>query len=320
MIEKQISEDEADQRLDKYVRKQLREVPLSHIFKMFRTKKIRVNGVRGYPEQLLKPNDLVAIRGDNERLLARLESSKNSPKPRLSRQPLQVIYQDSYLMAVNKPAGMAVHPGSGISEGTLVDEVRALLGPQAIPNEFAPSPAHRLDRDTSGVILVAKRRKAMVRLTEIFTQGSANKTYLTVVRGHFTQATGTVDLPLSEHEQSSKSKAKRGINMQPAVTHYCVLATGTEVSLLKCTIETGRTHQIRRHLVAIGHPVAGDRRHGDFAFNRVLKSKYGLKRMFLHAQRIELVHPIENTTLILDAPLPFELTQALQKMDIPLPK
>jgi 23S rRNA pseudouridine955/2504/2580 synthase len=211
---------------------------------------------------------------------------------------------------------MAVHPGSGIDSGTLVDEVRAYLGPHAVHNEFAPSPAHRLDRETSGVILVAKRRRAMVRFTEIFTEGAADKTYLTLAKGHFAEARGVIDLPLSEHEQSGKSKRQRGINMQPAVTHYRVLAAGPSLSLLECTIETGRTHQIRRHLAAAGHPVAGDRRYGDFPFNRELKARYGLKRMFLHARRIAIPHPLTGKRMVFESPLPEELTAPLARMGI----
>ena len=318
MIERKISEDGAGQRLDKYVRKVLKDVPLGHIYKMFRTKKVRVNGARGKPEQLLAEGDVVVIRGDQEQLLAaRPESEK---RPQRAKEPLQILYEDEYLMAVDKPPGMAVHPGSGIEGGTLVDEVRAMLGPRAVHNDFAPSPAHRLDRDTSGVILVAKRRRAMVRLTEIFTEGSARKTYLALAKGSFSQAKGTIDLPLSEHEQTARSKSERGVNMQPAVTHYRVLAKGPGVSLLECHIETGRTHQIRRHLVAMGHPVAGDRRHGDFPYNRELKAKFGLKRMFLHARRMVVAHPITGETMTFEAPLPKELTDALGRMGIEVPK
>ncbi|HEY3452874.1 MAG TPA: RluA family pseudouridine synthase [Myxococcales bacterium] len=317
MIERKIGEDGAGQRLDKFVRKVLRDVPLGHIFKMFRTKKVRVNGTRGRPEQLLAAGDVVTIRGDEEKLLAaRPESEK---KPHRAKEPLKVYFEDDYLMAVEKPAGMAVHPGSGIVDGTLVDEVRAMLGPHAVHNDFAPSPAHRLDRDTSGVILVAKRRRAMVRLTEIFTEGSARKTYLALAKGTFPQAKGTIDLPLSEHEQTARSKDNRGVNMQAAVTHWRVLAKGPGVTLLECHIETGRTHQIRRHLVAMGHPVAGDRRYGDFPYNRELKAKFGLKRMFLHARRMIIAHPISDETMTFDSPLPQELTDALKRMGIEPP-
>ncbi len=317
MIERTISEDGAGQRLDKYVRKLLRDVPLSHVYKMFRTKKVRVNGSRGKPEQLLQAGDVVVIRGDEEQLLTARPESEGAPRP--SRQPLKVLFEDEAMLAIDKPSGMAVHPGSGIESGTVVDEVRAYLGPRAVRNEFAASPAHRIDRDTSGVLLVAKTRRAMVRFTEIFTEGSAHKSYLALVKGKIEKDRGTIDLPLSEHEQTLKSKQQRGINMQEAVTHYRVLGRGALVTLVECTIETGRTHQIRRHMAAIGHPVAGDRKHGDFPFNRELKAKLGLKRMFLHAQRITFHHPIKGERVTLEAPLTPELTEVLRRAGIDAP-
>jgi len=315
MIERKVPEDTAGQRLDKYVRKLLKDVPLTHIYTLFRPRKVRVNGKRGQPEQLLQAGDVVTVRGDEEQLLAPREDAEKRPPPR-SKRPLSVLYEDEHMMAIDKPAGMAVHPGSGITEATLVDEVRAYLGSEPVSGTFAPSPAHRLDRDTSGVILVAKSRRAMVRFTEIFTEGSAHKTYLALAKGTFSKPQGVIDLPLSEHEQSGKSKAERGVNMQAAVTRYRVVAKGKVATLLECTIETGRTHQIRRHLAAIGHQVAGDRRYGDFPFNRELKSRYGLKRMFLHARRLQVEHPVTGAKLEFEAKLPDELAEALRAMGI----
>ena len=201
----------------------------------------------------------------------------------------------------------------------MVDEVRAYLGPRAVRNEFAASPAHRIDRETSGVLLIAKTRRAMVRFTEIFTEGTAKKLYVTVAKGRFGKPEGLIDLPLQEHQQTGKSKAEHGIKMQPALTRYKVQAYSAEASLLACTIETGRTHQIRRHLAAIGHPVCGDKKHGDFPLNRTLKTKWGLKRMFLHAFKIELEHPIHGGNLKVEAPLPEELRAALKRANLQMP-
>ena len=319
MIERKVTEDATGQRLDKYVRKLLKDVPLSHVYKMFRQRKVRVNGARARPEQLLAAGDVVVIRGEEEKLLApRKEQPKRPPTP--WGEPLEILYEDAAMMAVNKPAGMAAHPGSGITTATLVDEVRSYLGPRAMSEDFAASPAHRLDRDTSGVILVAKTRRAMVRFTEIFTEGSADKSYLALAKGRFAQPKGVIDLPLSEHEQSGKSKAMHGVNLQAALTRWRVLGAGELETLLECRIETGRTHQIRRHLASTAHPVAGDRRHGDFAFNRELRSRFGLKRMFLHARRIALKHPLTGAPLVFEAPLPAELVEALKKMGIELPR
>ncbi len=317
MIEFRIDSDHAGVRLDKVLRQRLPAVPVSHLFKMIRTKKVRVNGKRASVDQALALNDLVSIRGTEERLL--------SPGPAVERpvpvdpSHLKVLFEDDWMMAVDKPSGMAVHTGSGITGGTLVDYVRAYLGPRAVRNGFAASPAHRLDRDTSGVILVAIRRPAMVHFTEVFTEGRASKRYLVLVKGRMPRPSGRIDLPLSEHQQTAASKARRGVNLQEAVTLWQLLQQGGEAALLACTIETGRTHQIRRHLASLGHPVAGDRKYGDFAFNREAKARWGLKRLFLHAGSIQFPHPEDGRTVRLEAPLPADLRDVLGRTGLAAP-
>ncbi len=310
MIELVVSADGAGQRLDKFVRKALDAVPRSHLYKMIRTKKIRVNGKRAGEGLLLAEGDRITVRGTEERL--RAPAAPVRPR-KPSTTDFRVLYEDDHVLALDKPFGLAVHTGTGIHGNSLVDQVRAFLGPRAERNGFLASPAHRLDRDTSGVILVAKSRRAMVRLTEIFTAGAANKRYLAVVKGRLQQKDGVIDLPLAEHQQTPGSRARRGVNMQPAVTRYRVLASCAELSLLECAIETGRTHQIRRHFAAIGHPVAGDRRYGDFPFNREAKARWGLRRMFLHAESIALEHPVHGGRLAAKSPLPAELGQVLRR-------
>jgi 23S rRNA pseudouridine955/2504/2580 synthase len=316
MIEFRIDADNAGQRLDKFLRKKLPQVPASHLFKMIRTKKVRVNGKRAQPEQPLQAGDTLTIRGDEKQLLSAPPSPRPRPAPPPAPEKLHILYEDEWLMAVDKPSGMAVHPGSGITSGTLVDHVRAYLGPRAVRNDFAASPAHRLDRETSGVILVAKRRPAMVHFTEVFTHGHSRKRYLALVKGRMPRPSGVIDLPLSEHQQTAASKAAHGVKMQEAVTRYRVLKQAGDAALLEATIETGRTHQIRRHLAAIGHPVAGDRKYGDFAFNRELRARWGLKRLFLHAQRIEFPHPEHQRKISVEAGLPLELADVLRRAAI----
>ena len=315
MIEYRIEEDSVGMRLDKYLRKRLASVPTSHLFKMIRVKKVRVNGKRAQPEQLLAAGDVISIRGDEKQLLGPVPQAERAPAPVPEVDPneLVILLEDEWLMAVNKPSGMAVHTGSGITGGTLVDYVRAYLGPKAVRNDFTASPAHRLDRETSGVILVAKRRPAMVHFTEVFTHGKSRKRYLTLVKGKMSKDSGVIDLPLSEHQQTAESKARRGVNMQEALTRWKVIRQSSEVALLSCSIETGRTHQIRRHLAAVGHPVAGDRKYGDFAFNRELKARWGLKRLFLHAERIEFPHPQHGGKVTVEAQLPPELQDILKR-------
>ncbi len=317
MIEFRIDSDHAGVRLDKVLRQRLPSVPASHLFKMIRTKKVRVNGKRASVDQALALDDVVSIRGTEERLLG-AGPPLDRPLP-VDPSRLKVLLQDEWMMAVDKPSGMAVHTGSGITGGTLVDYVRAYLGPRAVRNGFAASPAHRLDRDTSGVILVAIRRPAMVHFTEVFTEGRAQKRYLVLVKGHMPRPSGRIDVPLSEHQQTSASKARRGVNLQEAVTLWQLLQQGGEAALLACTIETGRTHQIRRHLASLGHPVAGDRKYGDFAFNREAKARWGLKRLFLHAGSIQFPHPEDGRTVRLEAPLPAELRDVLARAGLAFP-
>jgi 23S rRNA pseudouridine955/2504/2580 synthase len=319
VIELQVSPDAAGQRLDKYVRKALKDVPLSHVYKLLRTRQVRVNGARGKAEQLLVEGDKVVIRGDADKLLAAPAPGSAGGRVAVT---FGVLYEDAYLLAVDKPAGLAAHPGTGIEGATMVEMARAYLKVPADvpPQEFKPSPAHRLDRETSGVILVAKNRKTMVRLTELFTSGEGiSKRYLALAKGKMSRDAGTIDLPLSEHEQTGRSKEQRGVNFQEALTRWNVLASMKEASLLQVAIETGRTHQIRRHLEAAGHPVAGDKRYGDFPFNRIARARWGLKRMFLHAWKLSLPHPITGAKLSLVAPLPAELVEVLHRLNLPLP-
>ena len=324
MLEIKVTADAAGQRLDKFLRKRLPTVPLSHLYKMVRTKKVRVNGARGDIAQLLAEDDVVSIRGPEEQLLGpppapsfREGSVHAQRKP--VKQEFGVLYEDEHILACDKPAGLAIHPGTGVPEDTLVDQARAYFERQGMviaPGEFKPSPAHRLDRETSGIVLVAKTRQAMVKLTEIFTEGTARKQYLALAKGRFQKERGTIDVRLAEHQQSGASKAQRGVNMQEAITHWTRLDGGPDVTLLELVIETGRTHQIRRHLDAIGHPVVGDGKHGDFLFNRQMRAKLGLKRMFLHSAFLSIAHPITGKRLQLESPLPPELLEVLPRAGI----
>jgi 23S rRNA pseudouridine955/2504/2580 synthase len=308
-----VSTDAAGQRLDKFLRRRLENLPLSHLYKLVRTKKVRVNGARAEVAQLLQPGDEITVHV--------LKAGQPPPPkpPEAIGQDFKVLYEDEHILAVDKPSGLAVHPGSGISGETLVDQVRAYLARQGVrtpEGEFKPSPAHRLDRETSGVVVVAKTRQAMVRLTEMFTAGEADKTYLALTKGRFQRESGSIDLRLAEHQQTYASKQQRGVNLQAALTHWKKLDGGPEATLLEVTIETGRTHQIRRHLEAIGHPVVGDAKYGDFPFNRIAQRQWGVRRMFLHSARLALAHPLTKKRLIFESPLPQELADCLPRAGI----
>ena len=308
-----VSTDAAGQRLDKFLRRRLENLPLSHLYKLVRTKKVRVNGARAEVAQLLQPGDEITVH-----VLQAAQPPPPKP-PEAIGQDFKVLYEDEHILAVDKPSGLAIHPGSGITGETLVDQVRAYLARQGVQTpegEFKPSPAHRLDRETSGVVVVAKTRQAMVRLTEMFTAGEADKTYLALAKGRFQRESGSIDLRLAEHQQTYASKQQRGVNLQAALTHWKKLAGGPEATLLELTIETGRTHQIRRHLEAIGHPVVGDSKYGDFPFNRIAQRQWGVRRMFLHSARLALAHPLTKKRLIFESPLPKELADCLPRAGI----
>lgn len=313
MLEYRVTEDHAGVRLDKYLKKTLANVPFSHLFKMIRVKKVRVNGKRCQPEQALVAGDVITVRGTDTQLLGDRGERKPPPPPPVDLSTLKVLLEDDYILVMDKPSGMAAHTGSGITGGTVVDVVRAYLGPRAERNGFAASPAHRLDRETSGILVVAKRRPAMVHFTDVFTHHRAKKRYLVLVKGKLQKTEGLIDLPLAEHQQTAESRARRGVNLQEARTRYQVVAQSSEVAFVRCTIETGRTHQIRRHFAAIGHPVVGDSKHGDFAFNREAKAKWGVTRLFLHSTRLEFPHPQDQRKVVVESPLPPELALVLER-------
>jgi 23S rRNA pseudouridine955/2504/2580 synthase len=312
MLEFKIHADHQGVRLDKFLRAKLASVPTSHLFKMIRVKKVKVNGKRAQVDQPLTEGDVVTVRGDEKALLGPTGERAPAPPPPLDLSLLKILLEDDWLMVIDKPSGVAVHTGSGITGGTVVDLVRAYLGPRAVRNDFAASPAHRIDRETSGLLVVAKRRPAMVHFTDVFTHGRAKKRYQALVKGKMPKTSGTIDLALSEHQQTAESKERRGVNMQEARTHWTLEWQGGECALISCRIETGRTHQIRRHFAAIGHPVAGDRKYGDFGFNREVKARWGLKRLFLHAGHLEFPHPEGNKKVVVDTPMPDELTAVLR--------
>ena len=308
-----VTADAAGQRLDKFLRKRMENMPLSHLYKLVRTKKVRVNGARAEIAQLLEAGDAITVH-----VLQAV--APPPPKPATSvRQDFKVLYEDEHILACDKPSGLAIHPGSGITGDTLVDQARAYFerqGLQTADGEFKPSPAHRLDRETSGVVIVAKTRQAMVRLTEMFTAGDPDKTYLALAKGRFQKDKGSIDLRLPEHQQTKNSKVQRGVNLQEARTNWRRLSGGPDATLLELQIETGRTHQIRRHLEAIGHPIVGDCKYGDFPFNRIAARQWGLKRMFLHSTRLSIAHPLTKKRLVFVSPLPEELSDSLPRAGI----
>jgi 23S rRNA pseudouridine955/2504/2580 synthase len=224
-----------------------------------------------------------------------------------------ILYEDEALMALDKPAGLAVHGGSGISYG-LIERLR-----QARPEAKFLELVHRLDRDTSGVLLIAKKRSALTGLHAQLREGRTDKRYCVLVRGKWRDALRTVELPLHAFvtgEGERRVRVDSGGRASRTVFRLLRKWPDAEppVALLEAELDTGRTHQIRVHLTHLGFPLAGDDKYGDFAWNRLL-ARQGLKRMFLHAQRIRFAHPVTGDEVVVASPLPPDLERFLARLD-----
>ena len=218
---------------------------------------------------------------------------------------LTLLHEDDSLIAVDKPGGVPVH-GSGRGEETIETLLREQLGQKAVRSGFTVSAVHRLDRQTSGVVLFARRKRACSRLMEQFAKGQVTKTYLALVRGSIEGDRGSITVPLPG---LGKHQGKE----QEARTDWRVVCRGEEVALVECRPRTGRTHQIRRHMKAIGCPLVGDEKYGVLRFNSWAKANWGLSRMFLHAASLSLAHPDDGRRLHFESPLPEELRAVLEK-------
>lgn len=224
--------------------------------------------------------------------------------------PLNVIYEDNDIIVINKEKGMVVHPGNGRTEGTLVNALmsRCKESLSGIGGKIRPGIVHRLDKDTSGIIIVAKNDKAHINLSEQIKNRKVNKYYVALVRGNVTENNATINMPIA---RSSKDRKKMAVSEKgkEAITHFKVLKRYNGYTLLEVKIDTGRTHQIRVHLSEIGYPVVGDEVYSNG------KNKFGVKGQCLHAKRIEFVHPTTNKKMVLEAELPKYFKNILKELD-----
>ncbi len=303
-----ITENEHGQRLDNLLLKQCKGVPKSHVYSIVRSGQVRVNGRRAEVSYRLQTGDVLRIpplriaRREQE-IVAGAEFNVDLP----------VLYEDDGLLIIDKPAGIAVHGGSGESFGVI--EALRRQRPQARFLELA----HRLDRETSGILLVGKKRSALLALHEMFRDGGgggrgADKRYQVLVAGRWMDPVRNVRVPLLKYLQPSGERRVRVSEAGKAShTVFRLLARWEHFSLLEAHLKTGRTHQIRVHLAHLGYPVAGDEKYGDFALNRVL-ARDGLKRMFLHAWTMRLRNPLDGRDLLVEAPLPVALRRFLHSL------
>ncbi len=305
-----IGEESAGQRVDNYLARSLKGVPRSHIYRILRSGEVRINGGRAGPDVKLASGDKLRI----PPIRVAVPSARTRAPP-LSGAP--VLFEDEALIALDKPAGLAVHGGSGVAHG-LIEQLRAAR-PQARFLELV----HRLDRETSGVLLVAKKRSALTALHAAWRDGEVDKRYQVLVRGRWRDAMRKV--ALSVHKFVSRDGERRvrvDDDGQTALTIFRRIEVWPDrvppLALLEAELRTGRTHQIRVHLTHLGFPLAGDDKYGDFAWNREL-AKAGLRRMFLHAAELSLAHPLTGEALAIRSPLPADLTRYLQSIAARVP-
>jgi 23S rRNA pseudouridine955/2504/2580 synthase len=301
----EVSADRVGQRIDNFLFTQLKGVPKSHVYRLLRKGQVRVNKGRigaHYRLQL----------GDNIRIppvrTANREAKSQASQHHLKLIEKAILYEDPGLIVINKPSGIAVHGGSGISHGVI--EIFRELRPDAHYLELV----HRLDRDTSGCLIIAKKRSLLRTLHELLRENKLEKRYLALIKGQWTGRKTTVKEPLRKNTlRSGERMVEIDPQGKPAESVFIPMQKFTCASLVEVKIKTGRTHQIRVHAASIGHPVAGDEKYGEQRFNRELR-KQGLKRMFLHAKSVAFELPEPHQVIKVTAPLEPSLKQLLDNL------
>jgi len=302
----EIDAQEQGQRLDKALGRLLPGVPRSRIFRLIRRGEVRVNGRRASPEQRLTAGDSVRLPPVRE---AAPDAPRRVPAGLIQIIEHAIIHEDERLLVLDKPGGVAVHGGSGLSFG-VIEALRASRPQQTLEL------AHRLDRDTSGVLLIAKRSSALRALHALLRDGAVQKSYLALLAGRWNLGHKRIDAPLrtdlrvgGERTVKVDAHGKNALTEFKLIEHY-----GARASLIEAIIHTGRTHQIRVHAAYCGHPVAGDAKYGDEGFNEAMVPM-GLTRMFLHAHSLSFVWPESGSEQSFSAPLPPQLRGVLDALN-----
>jgi len=308
----EVDAESAGQRLDNFLLRHLKGVPKTHVYRIIRSGEVRLNKGRTSADARVAAGDQVRL--PPVRVSDKVQEKAERPAPA---REFPILLEDEQLIAIDKPAGVAVHGGSGVSFG-VIEQLR-----QARVQAKFLELVHRLDRETSGILLVAKKRSALKHLQDQFRERETGKTYLALVQGAWPGNKKVIDLPLHKYLQEDGERRVRVTTPQdPDGMRSITLVRVREqipaqtlkglpaMSLLEVTIKTGRTHQIRVHLASQGHPIVGDDKYGDFELNKRLP-KQGLKRMFLHAWRLQFDHPASGERLTLHAELPPELAAFL---------
>jgi 23S rRNA pseudouridine955/2504/2580 synthase len=303
---REIDADRAGQRLDNFLLGELKGVPRSHVYRLIRSGQVRINSGRTSPSYRLKAGDRVRI----PPVGTRPKSAPVATPDSLDWLAQRVLFEDGRILVIDKPAGLAVHGGSSVSLGAI--EALRLLRPECKDLELA----HRLDRGTSGVLLLAKRRSALRVLHELLREGRVDKRYFALVKGQWAKDKSEIDAPLVTRRVGGEARVKVSAEGKQALSSFRVLDRfGKTASLLEVAIATGRTHQIRVHAAHAGHPVAGDDRYGDEDYNQYLRS-FGLERIFLHAHSLSFEWPETGEEFNASAPLPDELKSVLTALEV----
>lgn len=296
-----LDDDRAGQRVDNFLLRELKGVPRSHVYRLVRSGEVRVNSRRVDVTYRLQPGDRIRI--------PPVRRATDAPRHRAVRPAeFPVIHEDDALLVIDKPAGVAVHGGSGVSSG-VIEQLRA-----ARPDARFLELVHRIDRDTSGLLMIAKKRSALLALHRALRDGTVDKRYLVLVKGRWGRASRDVTLPLRKYVTAA---GERRVSVDQAGresrTRFELVERVGPYSLLAAHIETGRTHQIRVQLAELGFPIVGDDKYGDFDLNKSLV-KQGARRMFLHAGQLAFVHPRTGDRLDLVAPLPADMQGFLDRI------
>ncbi len=322
----EVDEESAGQRLDNFLLRQLKGVPKTHVYRIIRSGEVRVNKGRASADTRVEAGDVVRVPPVrlSERANEKAEAMAGLVAKGAPAREFPVLFEDEAVLAIDKPAGVAVHGGSGVSFG-VIEQLR-MARPQAKFLELV----HRLDRETSGILLLAKKRSALKHLQDQFRERETGKTYLALAAGQWPLNKKVLDKPLHKYlledgERRVKVVPRDDPDGMKSVTLVkvrsrsagVVAPSATGYSLLEVTIKTGRTHQIRVHLASEGLPIVGDDKYGDFELNKALQKpanpqgRVPLRRMFLHAWRLQFNHPASDERIELLAPLPPELEQFL---------
>ncbi|MGE5168180.1 MAG: RluA family pseudouridine synthase [Deltaproteobacteria bacterium] len=297
-----VPDDRDGQRIDNFLTGQLKGVPKSLVYRLLRTGQVRINGKRAKPDARVSAGDTVRI--PPVRTAAAGESGP-APRAMIERVVQSIIFEDRDFLVLDKPAGIAAHGGSGVAFGA-IELLRA-----ARPDETLEL-AHRLDRDTSGVLVLARRRAALTALQELIREGHITKQYLALLHGHPKRARFDVNVPLRKFDlQGGERMVRVSDDGKPALTAFKVLGSYADASLAEVTLYTGRTHQIRVHAQHAGHPLAGDEKYGLREFNKAMRA-FGLRRLFLHAARFEF--ELNGKTHSFSAPLARDLADVLDRL------